>query len=329
MAFLFVDSLPHKNKKFCMAVKALEVLLLSAGLISTLLMVRGSLMPYSCEMVVSSLVGFWKSCKCFLSSPLYIGIIINFMVLLIAATSSLQRHETDNHDGVVDVDEDMQIDKSPLVSPAPAPPPQRKNQNQPQDLTEIVATPPTTEAKTTLYQGDHNPPQIWQDFIDQICVDKKVEGFSLDSFTDEVLAETIERAMKEEKEVKLENNEEEDTMEATWTAITGGGKQEAKKKQLKKSETWNLAPPRRAVQSLDSEELLPSIPASWKELRKSETFNDAVSIRQRGGLRRDPSMSVDEINNQFEAFIKKVYASIRLQRQESDQRFRDMINRGL
>ncbi|KAL2553454.1 hypothetical protein Fot_07073 [Forsythia ovata] len=120
-------------------------------------------------------------------------------------------------------------------------------------------------------------------------------------------------------------------MEATWRAITGGGKEKTTKKQLKKSETWNVAPPRRAVavQSLDSEDLLPSIPASWKELRKSETFNDAVSIRQRGGLRRDPSMSVDEFNNQVEAFIKKFNDSIRLQRQESDQRFIDMINRGL
>ncbi|XP_022841616.1 uncharacterized protein LOC111365358 isoform X2 [Olea europaea var. sylvestris] len=302
MAFLLVDSLPHKNSRFCIAIKALELLLLSAGLISTLLMVKGSLMPYSCEMVVSSLVGFWKFCKCFLSSHLYICIIINFMVLLIAASSCLQRHETDNHDAGVDVDEDMQIDKSPLVSPPPAPPPQLQNQNQNRDFTEMVAPPPTTEAKTTLYQG---------------------------------LAETIERAMKEEKEVQLENNEEEDTMEATWMAITGGGKHKATKEQLKKSETWNMAPRRRAVamavavQSLDPEELLPSIPASWKELRKSETFNDAFSIRQRGGLRRDPSMSVDEFNKQVEAFIKKFNASMRLQRQESDQRFKDMINRGL
>ncbi|CAA3008606.1 Hypothetical predicted protein [Olea europaea subsp. europaea] len=335
MAFLLVDSLPHKNSRFCIVIKALELLLLSAGLISTLLMVKGSLMPYSCEMVVSSLVGFWKFCKCFLSSHLYICIIINFMVLLIAASSCLQRHETDNHDAGVDVDEDMQIDKSPLVSPPPAPPPQLQNQNQNRDLTEMVAPPPTTEAKTTLYQGDHNPPQIWQDVIDQILVDEKFEEFSSGSFTDEGLAETIERAMKEEKEVQLENNEEEDTMEATWMAITGGGKHKATKEQLKKSETWNMAPRRRAVamavavQSLDPEELLPSIPASWKELRKSETFNDAFSIRQRGGLRRDPAMSVDEFNKQVEAFIKKFNASMRLQRQESDQRFKDMINRGL
>ncbi|CAA3007608.1 uncharacterized protein LOC111372304 [Olea europaea var. sylvestris] len=336
MAFLLVDNLPHNNCRFRTAIKALVLLLILAGLISTLLMVKGFLIPYSCEIVLSSLVGLWKSCKCFLSSPLYVCIIINFMVLLIAASSSLQRHETDNHDGIVDVDEDMNIDKSPFVSPLapqqpPSPPPQIKNQNQPRDVTEVEASKPRTKAKKTTYQDDRSP-QIWQDVIDQICVDKRDEEFPSGSFSNEALVETSERDMGEEKEARLENNhEEEDTMDATWRAITGEGKEKATKKQLKKSETWNVAPPMRAVavQSHDLEELLQSIPASWKELRKSETFNDAISIRKRGGLRRDPSMSGDELNHQAEAFINKFNESIRLQRQESDQRFKDMINRGL
>ncbi|KAL3835305.1 hypothetical protein ACJIZ3_010041 [Penstemon smallii] len=96
MAILFVDSLSRKkNKVFLSAVKALEVMLLSAGLISTLIMVikKGAIIPYSCELVFSSLIGFWNSVKCFFfSSPLHICIIINFMVVLIVESRGLKRN---------------------------------------------------------------------------------------------------------------------------------------------------------------------------------------------------------------------------------------------
>ncbi|PIN19432.1 hypothetical protein CDL12_07893 [Handroanthus impetiginosus] len=131
-------------------------------------------------------------------------------------------------------------------------------------------------------------------------------------------------------EVNEQESEEEDTLEATWKAIIGGEKEKPKKKHLKKSETWDV-PPRctaAGVRRLDSEEVLPSTP-KWKELRKSETFNDAVSMTRRGGLRRDPSTNIEEFNQKIEAFIKKFNDNIRLQRQESHQRFLDMIGRGL
>lgn len=386
MAFLFVESSPHNNSSVLQsAIKALKLLLLSAGLISILLMVKGAVMPYSCEIVFSSLVGYWNSIRCFLSSPLYICIIINSMVLLIAASSTFHRHETDNHDyyikSTIVEDHDIVIAESPLVSPPPPPslprdvisiapqPPHR-------DVTEIEAPPPETLlsriekcSASTLYQGsDHD------DYIHilhygtaQNCVGKanlsspdgalmseahevlKTE-YSLSVSPD--LSEYIEGKMvsinppptRKENGLFLEmeaemtdnqsddkENEEDDTMEATWKAIIGGGKQRPKRKQLKKSETWNVhVPPRStaAAQSLDSEELPPS-GTTWKDLRKSETFNEAVSITRIGGLKRDPSIGIEEFNQQVEAFIKKFNDNMRLQRQESDQRLLDMINRGL
>ncbi|KAI3454309.1 hypothetical protein Pfo_010972 [Paulownia fortunei] len=395
MAFLFVDSLPQNyNRVFQTSIKALELLLLSAGLISTLVMVKGAVVPYSCEIVFSSLVGFWNSIKCFLSSPLYICIIINFMVVLIAASSAFHNHKTDNQDDEIKVNvdnHDMQIAESPVVSPPPpaAPPPSRPRDvakvtppSSPRNVTKVAAASLSSRTKTssrsttssTLYQGSNNDdsPHVWPNRTEQSCSEKatlssaaalffnenlmleaheiKKTTYSLNSSPD--LSESIEEKKKvttnlpalprkgkevfKEKEDEVtsnlsddKENEEEDTMEATWKAITGGGKQRPKKEQLKKSETWDV-PPRNtvAVQRLDSEELLPSTP-KWKELRKSETFNDAVSITCRGGLRRDPSMSLDEFNKQVEAFIKKFNDNMKLQRQESDQRFLDMIKRGL
>ncbi|KAI3464205.1 hypothetical protein Pfo_020868 [Paulownia fortunei] len=363
MAFLFVESLPHNNSRVVQtAIKALELLLLSAGLISTLLMVKGAvMMPYSCGIVFSCLVGFWDSIRCFLSSPLYICIIINSMVVLIAASSTFHRHETDNHDyydiksNVVDFHDNILIAESPVVSPPPPQPslprdvikitPQSPHRN----VAEVEAAPLGTLlsrikkcskviAASTLYQGsDHDDStHILPDSAAQNCIEKNYLSSPAASFSDGALIK--EKGLFLEMEAEVANNqpddtenEEDDTMEATWKAITGGGKPSPKRKQLKKSETWvvHVPPPSTAAkQRPDSEELLASTP-TWKELRKSETFNEAVSVTRRGGLRRDPSISLDEFNQQVEAFIKKFNDNMRLQRQESDQRFLDMIKRGL
>lgn len=239
-----------------------KLVFLLAGLIAiwTLLMMRGAVLGYSsCDVVLSSLVGLWNSIRCLLSSSLYICIIINSMVLLIAATSAFHRtHETThdhyntNHPVVYDHDHDHDNDHIVLIAKSSPPPP-----------------PPIEEGVMTIASNESSA-----------AVERK--------------------------------NEEGDTMEATWKAIT----QRPIKKHLKKSETWRV---------LDSE---PSIASSSKELRKSETFNETVR-RSRGGPVREPSIGLDEFHRQVEAFIQKFNDDMRLQRQESDQRFLDMIKRGL
>ncbi|EYU17800.1 hypothetical protein MIMGU_mgv11b018278mg [Erythranthe guttata] len=281
------DASRDNNRRLLVLLQTGAVVAVVGLIISTLVMVK--ILPfYSCEInVLSSLVGFWSSVRCILSSPLYICIVINSIVLLIFASSSFHRHETDTLDSIV-VDE-----PPPLFSPPPPPPP-----------------PPPLET------------QHHQELV-------KSAPKSLNCTEEPHKIKKMENSQHDEEKGK----EDEDTMDATWRAITGGEKQRPDRKHLKKSETWDVvheAPP--PPQPIITNELF-DLPAA-KELRKSETFNETVSIRRRCGggrplIRRDPSVGLDELNNQVEAFIKKFNDDMRLQRQESDQRFLDMIKRGL
>lgn len=103
--------------------------------------------------------------------------------------------------------------------------------------------------------------------------------------------------------------------------MEGQGKTE--KPQLKKSDTCGAriekAEPFRYNE--DGEE--DDDPVAWarKELKKSETFNDATS------LQRDKSMTPEELNLRAEAFIQNFINQMRLQRLKSEQRFMEMVNR--
>ncbi|GMI93386.1 hypothetical protein like AT1G61260 [Hibiscus trionum] len=123
-----------------------------------------------------------------------------------------------------------------------------------------------------------------------------------------------------------------ETLENTWKMITEGRAMPLAR-HLKKSDTWE-----NHGRDINNVEALADSTAAVK---KSETFRDRTNYYQSSPvqvsspssasavkLRKEPSLSQDELNRRVEAFIKKFNEEMRLQRQESLNQYMEMVNRG-
>ncbi|XAR56587.1 hypothetical protein NMG60_11037133 [Bertholletia excelsa] len=122
-----------------------------------------------------------------------------------------------------------------------------------------------------------------------------------------------------------------ETLENTWKTITEGRPMPLTR-HLKKSDTWES---RERVSQVEKHH--------DQRMAKSETFNipathcseapppPPVKLRREPSgsakIRREPSMGQDELNRRVEAFIRKFNEEMRLQRQESLNRYMEMIDR--
>ncbi|CAK9183061.1 unnamed protein product [Ilex paraguariensis] len=119
-----------------------------------------------------------------------------------------------------------------------------------------------------------------------------------------------------------------ETLENTWKTITEGRSMPLTR-HLRKSDTWETHGRHLHSGSVGH-------PSQEQKMIKSETFsatgnsyNSSLSQSPGSGkLRREPSPVQDELNRRVEAFIKKFNDEMRLQRQESLNQYREMINRG-
>ncbi|KAF2314285.1 hypothetical protein GH714_025030 [Hevea brasiliensis] len=115
-----------------------------------------------------------------------------------------------------------------------------------------------------------------------------------------------------------------DTLESTWKMITDGRPMPLTR-HLKKFDTWD------SHLRLDGATSPPPPP---EKMNKSETFSENESKLSResrqgsGKLRKEPSLSQDELNRRVEAFIKKFNEEMRRQRQESLNQYQEKISRG-
>ncbi|KAL0363322.1 UNVERIFIED_CONTAM: hypothetical protein Scaly_1287400 [Sesamum calycinum] len=119
------------------------------------------------------------------------------------------------------------------------------------------------------------------------------------------------------RSLKVAKPKRQETLESTWKMITEG-RHVPLTRHLKKSDTWEHHHP-------------PTV----DQVTKSETFKErsnyespaaaAASLR----IRKEPSLSQEELNRRVEAFIHKFNEEMRMQRQESLNQYMEMINRGV
>ncbi|KAF3438381.1 hypothetical protein FNV43_RR21143 [Rhamnella rubrinervis] len=300
-----------QTKRLQMAIWVSKMLLVMVGMFSTLTLLKVAVIPYLVNLTLSTVPDLWISIRSCLS-PLYMYIIVNFIIITIAASSTFQHHPNQKQ-----FPSTMTKKKSDKIEHG-----SEKNRPQIDDQLSwnsfqfIIEEEEEEQIKKP--NSTEPPPNSIISPPDVVDI----------SFNDDPLPETHsgENTMKDSGEKpaekpKEDENDEDDTLEGTWKAIMEGqGK--AKARQLKKSDTWDV-PPRVVVGTKPEVE---NDPADWarRELKKSETYSDRVTVRM-----RDKSMSQEELYERAEDFIKKFNRDMRLQRQESDQRFMEMVNRGV
>ncbi|KAI4299302.1 hypothetical protein L6164_032771 [Bauhinia variegata] len=117
--------------------------------------------------------------------------------------------------------------------------------------------------------------------------------------------------------LKVSKPKRHETLESTWKMITEGRTMPLSR-HMKKCDTWQNHG------SMD--------PLETNPMKKSETFKDqpasTVPASSPLKLRKEPSLSQDELNRRVESFIRKFNEEMRLQRQESLKRDMEMVNRG-
>lgn len=144
------------------------------------------------------------------------------------------------------------------------------------------------------------------------------------------------------KSLKVSRSKKPETLENTWKMITEG-RHVPLTRHMKKSDTFHIHGRHVAAVDDDAPEenenstTFPPQHHHQRRVLKSETFKDRTNYVSPSyspsptavKIRKDPSLSSDDLNRKVEAFIKKFNEDMRLQRQQSMQQYMEMINRGV
>lgn len=342
-----------KRARLETAVWAGKLLLLCVGIVSTMVFFRVAVIPYLHNLTLSTLPHLWTSIRSYCLSPLYIYIILNFIIIIIALTSTFQNQKpsTCSYNSVPSSYSSINNTKAAsTIIDSTSTADEYKSNNQ---LVEIE-----TSSSHSENAAAHDPPLSsllthqfsnemisWHDIhiLQQAASTQEVEEESIRIMSSST---TVDPSPEEEPSSSSSDQVEDSTLDTTWNAIM---ERQGKpiSKQLKKSETWDTPPRKthlvttRFIQASREEDVedhqsiisnkqnnnnnVIDDRVAWarKELKKSDTFSDRVSMI------REKSMTQDELNQRAEAFINKINNQMRLQRLESDQRFRDMVHSGL
>ncbi|XP_043687378.1 uncharacterized protein LOC122638578 [Telopea speciosissima] len=343
----------------------LKVLLISAGVCLTGVVLKLSL-PVLSDFLISQLPLLWISLRSWFTPP-YLYVVINGIIITIAASSRFQHKVEEQSELVVPVPVKAEVRPDFSVSAEYDSVVLKNPVNIPQqfDYDVVAASKIPVESTLTVYRGSEPPVVYGQSEVSVTDVRNPAvsaseveedDGFVISRSTwtpraresTEIPAyysfqkekppasvrfghrKNVRSSPEGGRALGVAKPKRNDTLESTWKTITDG-RPIPLARHLKKSDTWETVG--RHSHSNDSNSDPPE--ASPVKMKKHETFNDRSSNTSSlspspgsGKLRKEPSLSQDELNRRVEAFIKKFNEEMRLQRQESLNQYNEMINRG-
>lgn len=328
---LFQNPSSLKSNKMDKSLGVAKLVLMSIGIISTLIFFKVAIIPYTFDLVLSTLPQLWFSIRTWFTLP-FLYIIVNFIIITIVASSNFS-HKSNSNITFSD------LKQTTTILETTTNPIELENQtNEPHQEEKVVEEVEEQEQEEKRVVDVKDSELFCNKFITDPSHEKcskedyyltdsdddKVKDFEL--FCNKFISNPIpEKRCNDYNSPDSSDKGDDDSLEATWKAIMEG-QEKTKKPYLKKSDTWTArivkAEPFRnnggcGFGSGDDD------PVAWaqRELKKSETFNDRAS------LKREKSMSPEELNKRAEAFIKKFNNQMKLQRLESYQRFMKLVNR--
>ncbi|XP_068640233.1 uncharacterized protein [Aristolochia californica] len=303
------------------AIWTVRLAFLSIGIISTVQLVKLAV-PYSFNLLLSALPRLWASLCSWLAPP-YLYIIVNFIIISIAASSNFQqRHKEKKNDERERENLQQQKKRGDYDAPSHRKP-SSEIWSEISPLAICGENPSDSDEKPSTFaheKADGASTEDWSD-ISYLTVCKEKPLVCAVKETEHWRQKEPETSSIAPDDEKLEQHP---TLDASWMTITRSNA----KPRLEKSETWNASP-----------SIVPEnnhLASARHELRKSETFNETSpntsgSSYSRGGVGirdRESPLIHDDLNRRVEAFIKKFNDEMRLQRQESYQYYTEMVNRG-
>nr|XP_016478938.1 PREDICTED: uncharacterized protein LOC107800302 [Nicotiana tabacum] len=264
MAALINYGLSEKKSMARTAILTIELLLLSTGLVSTFFMLKKAINPrYLFDIFLVNLRESLNSLKSFLSSPLYICLFINSVVILILTFSKFQ-HPIKNFLNVFLNEKDA--DGIQITQPQ-----HHEKVDMPNRTNSAIAM----DTVMSFFSRYNSHPSVLEDIQDEMS--SSVKDIEIDSIQTACTFSDISH-LSEASEIKKPRSPHPPQI-TTATKI--------KTKQQKFEEF-------KETQSKEEEELEDdSLEATWKaitnkkkELKKSLTFNDALSMSRIGGAKR-------------------------------------------
>ncbi|KAL2523930.1 Protein of unknown function (DUF761) [Abeliophyllum distichum] len=318
---------------------SLKLFLISAGVVSLAVGVK-FFVPVIIRFTVHEIPALWSILLSWMKPP-YLYVIINGIIIIIAAASRFHHSESE-----------PSVQSENLVSMKTPPSSEFASLSTPIEISNVVEEPPAAVDEALVCESEDRVVEVKHVLVNDSEV-AKAEADDVDEFIvsnstytppQEIISPPFLLPVREKplvssrfgnhrktlsspegaKALKVARPKKQETLESTWKMITEG-RHVPLTRHLKKPDAWE-----------DQERHLTGSPSD-DEIKLETSKNHIHYDSPQAPLNSSPSLKVrkelsvghEELNRRVEAFIKNFNEEMRIQREESLRQYMEMINRGV